>query len=371
MTSFNVALHPSRESDWTEPNPALLRGTESGGNAPSLQTVLVLLVAEAESIDVRAWEDAELGRLRSELPPQVGSLLTRGIDLLGDLLGPVQEEEPGQAGPGGTLSFLRRVDQLVVREGADERLADLVFIARGELRAKLAALPSLATAEDRWRIISTAGSGLRQLVKALTAIEALLAEGQGRPSALGFSAELHISLAVRRTYVQFRRLLESIEVEGPDGVCAALRRAATRIALLFDLEVYRDLRSHDRVELRRLQERILAWHRGKGDAASGLQLWQDVLAVAHLLDQVNHREELRVHDLAILTLAREPLRAAAPLGPVPKALRTKLASLFGRDDELDALVAHPGPIAAHDLLERVETLARQLGPRWSDGSNPA
>src|SRR5882724_1836519 len=250
MTSFNVALHPSRESDWTEPNPALLRGTESGGNAPSLQTVLVLLVAEAESIDVRAWEDAELGRLRSELPPQVGSLLTRGIDLLGA----VQEEEPGQAGPGGTLSFLRRVDQLVVREGADERLADLVFIARGELRAKLAALPSLATAEDRWRIISTAGSGLRQLVKALTAIEALLAEGQGRPSALGFSAELHISLAVRRTYVQFRRLLESIEVEGPDGVCAALRRAATRIALLFDLEVYRDLRSHDRVELRRLQE---------------------------------------------------------------------------------------------------------------------
>src|SRR5882724_5418139 len=228
MTSFNVALHPSRESDWTEPNPALLRGTESGGNAPSLQTVLVLLVAEAESIDVRAWEDAELGRLRSELPPQVGSLLTRGIDLLGDLLGPVQEEEPGQAGPGGTLSFLRRVDQLVVREGADERLADLVFIARGELRAKLAALPSLATAEDRWRIISTAGSGLRQLVKALTAIEAVLAEG--------------------RTYVQFRRLLESIEVEGPDGVRAALRRAATRIALLFDLEVYRDLRSHDRVE---------------------------------------------------------------------------------------------------------------------------
>ncbi len=326
---------------------------------------LLGLVADAQSIDIKAWEDTGCLRLRAELRPRVAALLARGIRLFSELLGP-EEEEP-QDFLGGKLAPSHR---FAAPGSADERLTDVIFFARGELRTRLAVLARLAAAEDRWLLVSLTGGALRKLIKVLTAVEARLAESEGRPPALSSALELEISLAVRHAYTRFRHEMERAGAESQGDVQAALRSAATGITKLIDLDIYGDLRIQDRVELRRLEERILAWQGGAAGSESGRQLWQEVLNVAHLVSAVNHRPELREHDRKILFAARGELRRAAPLSPASAALRDHLATVFGRDDALDTLVAHPGPVTAHDLLKPVEAIVRQLDPPASGEPQP-
>jgi hypothetical protein len=335
----------------------LSQAPSSAGEPHTLLNVMLCLVADAKAIDIRAWEEAELARLRLELPAQVAELLARGVQLFGELLGPAEEEELTEHLAGGRLGSVHR---LAVRGALAERLSDVTFVARGELRTRLAVLLRLVKAEDRWLIVSLADGGLRKLIKALTAVEALLAESELRPPAISSASDLQTSLAVRRAYTKFRQRIECTGPEGKDGARAALRSAATSIAGLIGLDVYGSLRIQDRVELRRLQERILAWHSRPPEAESGLQLWQEVLNVAHLFVTVNHRPELCEHDREILAELREQLRRCAPLSPVPAALRASAARIAGRDDDLDTLLGQPEPVSTYELLKHLEVIARRL-----------
>jgi len=323
-------------------------------SAPLLEKI-VRLSLSAGAIDIAAHERAEAPELRTGLVPVVGELLEDALAFFDRILdtygGDAGEEDAlaagpaagvaGAAGPAGVAggesgagNFRREVDEILLDQAHGERVADLAFIARLELRQKMASLARLPAEADSWRIIAAAGSCLRQIQKALAALEAVITRAEGITPVLGFNDELTSALAARRAYASFRRQLRL--VGRLSGISDRLQGAATSIGDLFDLEVYRDLRISDRVQLRRLLERILRWGGPDLDREGGERIWEDLSACAALLAEISKRQELGEHDDWACEEILRRLGAASLPGPeLPADVKPLVESLAGRDDDLD------------------------------------
>ena len=308
----------------------------------SLLEKIVRLSLSASAIDIASYEEAEACELRAELVPLVGGILTDALAFFEHTLDTYGDDEnaPAEPAPAGGLSFRREVDELLLGEAVDasdglgERIADLAFMARLELRQKAGSLTRLPADSDSWRIIAAAGSCLRQIQKALAALEAVIARAEGIASVLGFNDELALALVARRAYASLRRQLRAI-ARLPE-ISDRLQGAATSIAYLFDLEVYRDLRISDRVQLRRLLERILRWGGPDVDRQGGERIWEDLLGCAALLAEISKRQELEEHDERVCQEILDRLVTASSPGPeLPPDVRPLVESLAGRDDDLD------------------------------------
>jgi hypothetical protein len=295
-------------------------GTDNGrGQArrstASLLEKIVRLSLSASAVDIASYEEDKVGELRAGLVPVVGEILTDVLAFLDRILDP----QGGEIGEDP--------------EGLGERIADLAFIARLELRQRVASLTRLPTDSDSWRIIAAAGSCLRQVQKALAALEAVVARAEGVAPVLGFQDELALALVARRAYASFRRQLRA--VGRLPGISDRLQGAATGIAELFDLAIYRDLRISDRVQLRRLLERILRWAGPDVDRQGGERIWEDLLGCAALLAEISKRQELEEHDERVCREILDRLVAASSPGPeLPPDVRPLVESLTGRDDDL-------------------------------------
>jgi hypothetical protein len=310
--------------------------------ASDLQAGIVHLTGRVQEVDIRQHEQADAARLRDELLPRVVSLTREAVGYLDAVL---DSYEPGTANEDieSTASFFRRLD-LLVAEGTSP-VADLAFIARSELVRKLATLSSVQVA-DTWRVIDVCGSCLRKIRKGLGAVEAALCEHEHLAPVIGYTGEVAISLAVRRTYAKFRREILCAGSHS-QSVADCLHSGATSIAKLIGRDVYSDLRISDRVEIRKLQERTVDWLSAGADrdVLTGLRLWQDLCGFANLLAEVNKRQELLEHDRTAITAVRRLLAEVPSRGrsrTLPPALRPLLDSLFGRDDELDDLLLRSG-----------------------------
>lgn len=291
------------------------RGQARRSTAPLLEKV-VRLSLSASAVDIASYEQTVAEELRAGLVPVVAEILGDVLAFFDRLLDP-------QGGEIGEDS-----------DGLGERLADLAFVARLELRQRLAGLTRLPADADSWRIIAAAGSCLRQVQKALAALEAVVARAEGIAPVLGSHDELALALVARRAYAGFRRRLRA--VGRLPGISDRLQGAATCIAYLFDLEIYRDLRISDRVQLRRLLERILRWGGPDVDRQGGERIWEDLLGCAALLAEISKRQELEEHDERVCREILDRLVAASSPGPeLPPDVRPLVESLTGRDDDLD------------------------------------
>jgi hypothetical protein len=289
------------------------RGQARRSTAPLLEKIIRLSLS-ASAVDIATYEEDAVGALRAGLVPVVVEILEDVLAFLDRLLDP---EGIGEA-----------------PDGLGERIADLAFVARLELRQRMAGLTRLPADSDSWRIIAAAGSCLRQVQKALAALEAVLARAEGIAPVLSFHDELALALVARRAYASFRRQLRA--VGRLPGISDRLQGAATSIAYLFDLEIYRDLRISDRVQLRRLLERILRWAGPDVDRQGGERIWEDLLGCAALLAEISKRQELEEHDERVCREILDRLIAASSPGPeLPPDVRPLVESLTGRDDDLD------------------------------------
>lgn len=292
--------------------------------APLLEKI-VRLSLSAGAIDIASHETYESERLFEELVPVVRELLLDTLaffERILDLYGADEDPEaPGPAGEGAAAP----------PEGpSGERIADLAFLGRLELRQKMANLTGLPATADSWRIIAAAGSCLRHIQKALAAVEAAIAQGEGIRPVLHSTDDIAQSLAARQAYAGFRRRLRAVGLL--PGISDRLQGAATCISDLFDVAVYRDLRISDRVQLRRLLERILRWGGPDVQREAGERIWQDLSACATLLGEISKRQELQQHDERT---CQEIRRRLASTPELPADVRPLLESLAGRDDELD------------------------------------
>ncbi len=321
-------------------------------------------------------EDTGHFSIDDEMVGRVSRLLDETVELMRELTDFYDAESAahGEGGGGapGEDGFLREIGAQISSELAAREVSGLAFVARGQLMEMREALASAQEHRQVWAVASHADAGLRASGKALIALETAICEYEGLPARDRRWRDLKDSLETRRLYGQFRRaILRGGDPKSHEELATSLRGAATRIAILRNLEIYPFLRIDDRLTIRRLQKRIAAWlDDGAGDEAAGRRLWQDLVSFARLLMKVNDREELREHDRQV---AKSVLRMLfSPERPVKRpseAQRRELERLLGRDDELDRLILNAAEGPVEGLQEPLERICRQLKRPFAGGTH--
>ncbi len=214
----------------------------------------------------------------------------------------------------------------------------------------------LAEAREEDELLSAVEAGRRKLIRAIRAVLKVAHAGSEVPEALDLSCtEVESALAARKLYARFRRSLRRPPDDTPEGVLHALRYAAGALAALRTDPAYGCVRAADRTMLRGLRERILEWARGEKAAQRGLELMGDVETTADLLRGINQRQEVRLHDRALVA------RLGA-LGPddANAEVAADLARLEGLDDALDHVLTSAGSATLRELWPRVAACLAEL-----------
>jgi len=110
----------------------------------------------------------------------------------------------------------------------------------------------------------------------------------------------------------------------PEEAGARLRRAGASLAKLVGRPIYVHLRTRDRHQIRRFQQRIADYLGGLGgvtpasrvtdlEMRDGLRLYRDLANLTELMMQVNNRVELRGHDATVAQSVADELRAGLAL----------------------------------------------------------
>lgn len=331
------------------------------------------LIGRTQGVAFVVPEDTGFFSIDDDLVRRVRELIQQTVELMRDLTRFYDaesrahgESDEAQAESG---SFLREIGAQISSELAAREVSNLAFVARGQLIEMQDSLRGALERKQVWAVASTADSGLRHAGKALIAIESALCEYEGLPAPDRRWTDLADSLETRRLYAQFRRaILRSAERPSGDSVSVRLRGAATRIAILRNLEIYPFLRIDDRLTIRNLQKRIAAWsnhdgdsEKGTGDEEAGERLWEDLVSFARLLVKVNDREELVEHDRQVAaSVHRVIFRSQQPIKTLTETHVKELERLVGRDDELDKLVLNAGDHHVEDFKEPLERMLHHL-----------
>jgi hypothetical protein len=316
----------------------------------------------AEAVPLAAYEELEgaavLGlvdesrALLDDASLVVGALLEH-YDGLSERRASLPDVEPA---PTSTALF-GALERSMEQDPGIKKVQNLAFVARFGLRRRAAALAELAADAGKWELIDAASSALREIGKALGAVDLAVCQLEGLPEPCTFYVtELERSLSIRHAYRIFHHEVAR-DVPGLD--CSArLRRAANAIAKLVGRPVYPSMRVHDRFMLRTVQKKLHAWlATGGGSNGSGPRLVEDVVHVAELMLKVGERAELRAHD-AELALSVAGQLEAERLSLVEA--RVRLAALQGRDAALDSLLGTEPPIPV--LLAKLREVAERLVP---------
>ncbi len=250
-------------------------------------------------------------------------------------------------------------------ESVPSDVADLAYMSRMELLAIRDALATSLAANKVWKVLSYADAGLGRTERALLAINTSIREVEGLPADQPVQLNLEDSLVIRRQYALFRRALGRPGNPEGEPLRHALKGIATHIAALRNLRVYSLLRIDDRRRIRELQKRILEALRADGPGAEEERrvLWQDLIACADLLMEVNRREELVEHDRHRVLEAYQTLfQSGAPPAFLPLSVRSQLEPLLGRDPELDSILLDPKRCESAMSRRPLERLRAQLAP---------
>jgi len=268
--------------------------------------------------------------------------------------------------PAPFLAFERAMDAAVETGSVSvQAVEDVAFLVQLELRQRAERLSRLGAGADAAAVIGECDSALRRIRKGLGAIDAAIARASGEGTLLDFSSELQGSLLVRRAYSKFRaRLLEG-GVPGVGELQQRMRAAGTHIAMLVGWPAYPLFRIRDRLQLRELQQRILAWLRGGPNAGEveGLRLWRDLVSFVEMLAQISRRQELVEHDSKLVGDLLARLRAVdlSTAGFVDESMDRLVRPLEGLDEELDGFLCSDLPLPAERLYAILDRLRRRLG----------
>ncbi len=325
---------------------------------------LEALVEKTQGVAFIVPEDTGYFSIDDDMVQQVRRLLARTIDLLRDLTDFYDAESAADEVQADEGDFLKEIGAQISSELAAREVSGLAFVARGQLIEMQEALAGALEHKKVWAVASHADSSLRHVGKALIAVESAIHEYEGLEAPDRLWNDLKDSLATRRLYGQFRRaILRGGEPRTHAEITACLNSAATRIAILRDLEFYPFLRIDDRLTIRHLQKRIAAWLGGDGDGSdeTGQRLWQDLVSFAGLLNKVNDREELREYDRQVVTaMCRMLLDPKRPVTRLTESQLKELERLEGRDDEFDRIIRLAGQYSVQDLRAPLERLRTEL-----------
>jgi len=137
------------------------------------------------------------------------------------------------------------------------------------------------------------------------------------------------------------------------------------LAKMIGKDGFAAVRLTDRSMLLSLQERIMSWLREAGDARTGVELYQDVVTTAELLRSINRRQELQLHDAALLDRLVPQFEAGSGHNGRFRELLAELDALAGLDDQLDELrydarVSNGPTSLAESLIETLKRIRSSL-----------
>ena len=338
--------------------------------ARDLQQSILRVVACARAIDVRHYEWRERSSLQHELLPAISEALSDAINVFTQVLeyyNPTFEHNNNSRGvPNAACTdFAEDIEPVI--EGGDgiQRITDLAFMARWELAGEREGFGSIRSTKETWGIISVCGRACSRLITSAMAIENAICAYEGLTSTLlhVYHSELDRSLRVRRAYALFRQTVLGTVSSAPENVRDKLRGGVIGIAQLLGSDIYRDLRSSDRMRIESLQSQLIEWldANREGDPLTGIRLWQEIKNFSELFLEVNQRADLREHDQAVVAVVYNKLfRTDNAPDVLPPDLELRLQSLFGRDEELDRLIANQGSHRTEDWRRPLEMLLESL-----------
>ncbi|MCP4660096.1 MAG: hypothetical protein GY856_32240 [bacterium] len=324
------------------------------------------LIDQTQTVDFSIPEDTGYFSIDDDLVRQVRKVIRLAADLIREIMEfyDVASGHEGEISTDSDTAFLKEIGAQIASQMAVQEVTGLAFVSRGGLLDMQDALDSAIESRSIWKVASCADAGLRGAGRALIALESAIREYEGLPAKYRCWQNIDDALEIRRLYGQFRRTILRGDTPESDELTPRLRRAADRIANLRDLDIYPLLRIDDRLEIRRMQKRILTWLEGEGDhrQEDGERLWEDLTSFARLLAAINHREELCEHDrLAVNGIFRRLFEG----GPVSERISSGhlaiLEPLLGREDDLDHIILHPDEHRTQDLRAPLERLREELG----------
>ncbi len=342
-----------------------------GRGIRNLRSALVALAEQARALDLESLEELTPAQLADEPCAQVAALVEATMAQLDRLAEVVLPTDVGadheQALSQQSSSFFAEIRRVKGEQGylQVEQISDLAYLAAMELHQRLGELKSLDARRDRWHLLGSLGSSAGHVIKVVSIVEAALAMLEGEPGRLDTADHLDRSLETRRLYARFRHALQDeAATETDETLGQRLQRAASAIAQLVGRSLYPHLRINDRMHMRRLQERVIAWLRGDGesDRLGGERLWRDLIGFADLIMAVNRRHELEVHDRRLLYRLRRDLAASAATSLSTDQL-ANLRRLFGRSDDVDRLLRdrEPHGLTPGLVIPWIDRLLLELG----------
>ena len=348
----------------------------------SFQQLMLTVVKNCAAIDVRSYELASVPRLAAELRPATLTLLAEARSLISSLLDTceimqkpstvVRSIPPDGLGELSDRRFERAVDAAVASKRASLATIDEVaFMAQFELRQRAERLERLTLDCEAASMLDECDSSLRRIRKSLNAVGLSIARVLGVAPLAEYTSELESSLALRRGLASFRRRITKGGEPAANKLRERFSQISNQIEILVSWDMYSGMRVRDRLLLRGLQERLLAWLNGtNATPEAGLRLWQDIIGCLEMFALVNRRQELVEHDAALLQRAVTALREHAPQALVEATLWQELKAMDGRDDELDLLLKRPAPQVQQllPMLERFVEPSRgtEQAPRADD-----
>ncbi len=349
----------SGRSDHTSDHAIHLNGGPVSHRVNEILAAVGSLIEEAEAIDTRGFEEADLPTIERELKPSIESVLSKTESRLGEVFehyeasGTAGADTPRTSGPPAEAPFVDPetsfegcIESLVSGSGV-RRVADLAFVARLELRRQRRKLGGVDADDDPWEHIAVYAGVRRNILKSTAALETAICEYEGIADRHRWYADsVRRALRIRHAYASFRDSLHLDQSPTHTDVHRRIRGAGIAIARLIGRDGYEDYKIRDRRMLRDLQRRMLKWLRGysKDEPSefhirSGIRLWQDVVGLANLLMQVSNRPELCDHDAAAIGDLFEVLFGGfAPATRITPAQLDRLRTLRGLDSELDECV---------------------------------
>ena len=313
--------------------------------APALSSAellqsLLLIESQVRELDLRA---AEADTVRGQLiMSRLQTLLEGAIDSLLALQSHEDREASLDPFAAEGSDWFSQYTPIL----APPKIADICFAGTFELKRALNALSEAQTVEQ---LLPAAEAARRKLRRALRAVLGAQQAMGGEPATLDFDrtllADLESALAVRRLYARLREGLKRPSDDDADSLLNALRYAAGALALLVASPEYDQVRAADRALLRRLRERALDWAKNGRRREPGLQLLEDIWTCAGLLRGINQRQELRAHDIALIS------ELCADEGCDPSDWLRRLEPLSGLDERIDALIEQGRDALSSELVQ--------------------
>jgi len=306
-------------------------------DSDTLLEELNALIHRAMQVDFHVSEETGRIALAADYVPGILELLRAGAQQLGQ----VQEYYEVKEIPAAedTTDSLSGIGALISTEMAVREIADLAFLARGEIKGCAQELAQAREQNDILNMASHCDTGLRRLRKALVSVESAIYEFEGGEAPVRKWYDLKLSLDIRRAYSRLRRRILAPGVPTDATLDQRLMEVEEGFAGLRAGKIYPLFRIDDRVQMRSLNKRISQWRATEPqDFQAGHRLWQDLTGFAELLAMISHRQELREHDRRLVARGNHTVHRNHGQGEVPPALLEELKRLEGLDAEIDALI---------------------------------